>query len=141
MMISTGRKPGVSDHEVTRIRDVYAEREKRRSGTLAADASNPGNIRNRAELRGRLIQVLRERLPKRLPECRVLDVGCGYGGLLRWLNEEGVPAANDRAPGGGVGARGGSRSPAWSGRFCQAATAGSLTKGSSLKGAMVSSVM
>jgi hypothetical protein len=47
----------------------------------------------------------------------------------------------DRAPGGGVGARGGSRSPAWSGRFCQAATAGSLTKGSSLKGAMVSSVM
>jgi len=47
----------------------------------------------------------------------------------------------DRAPGGGVGARGGSRSPAGSGRLCHAARAGSLTKGSSLKGAMVSRVM
>jgi hypothetical protein len=47
----------------------------------------------------------------------------------------------DRAPGSGVGAQGGSCSPAWFGRLCQAATAGSLTKGSSLKGAMVSRVM
>jgi transposase len=52
-----------------------------------------------------------------------------------------VQMIDDRAPGSGVGARGCSRSPAWSGRFCQAATAGSLTKGSSLKGAMVSRVM
>src|SRR5205807_6919995 len=47
-------------------------------------------------------------------------------------------AWHDVPPGGGVGARGGSRSPAGSGRLCHAARAGSLTKGSSLKGAMVS---
>jgi hypothetical protein len=47
----------------------------------------------------------------------------------------------DRAPGRGVGARGRSRSPADLAGYCQAATAGSLTKGSSLNGAMVSRVM
>jgi len=47
----------------------------------------------------------------------------------------------DRAAGGGVGARGSAPGSGGSGRLCHAATAGSLTKGSSLKGAMVSRVM
>jgi hypothetical protein len=57
--------------------------------------------------------------------------------LARWLREErprSCPSAWCRSAG----------SPQVSGgcgRLCQAATAGSLTKGSSLKGAMVSSVM
>jgi hypothetical protein len=47
----------------------------------------------------------------------------------------------DRVPRSGVRAAMVSRSPAGLAGLCQAATAGSLMKGSSLKGAMVSSVM
>jgi hypothetical protein len=58
------------------------------------------------------------------------------------LTLDNVATLRDRAPGGGVRAAVGVRSPAGSAGFSQAAAAGSVTKGgSSRNGAMVSSVM
>jgi ubiquinone/menaquinone biosynthesis C-methylase UbiE len=80
--------------EIHRIEFAYAERDRTLSGTLKRDQSNPGNQWLQREHRGRLEQILRERLGRPLPECRVLDVGCGYGSLLGWFHELGIPAEN-----------------------------------------------
>jgi ubiquinone/menaquinone biosynthesis C-methylase UbiE len=80
--------------EVRRIEIAYAERDRTLSGTLKRDQTNPGNQWVKREHRQRLEQILRERFGRRLAECRVLDVGCGYGSLLAWFHELGVPAEN-----------------------------------------------
>jgi ubiquinone/menaquinone biosynthesis C-methylase UbiE len=80
--------------EIRRIEMAYADRDRTLSGTLKRDQTNPGNQWVKKEHRQRLAQILRERFGRRLAECRVLDVGCGYGSLLAWFHELGVPAEN-----------------------------------------------
>jgi ubiquinone/menaquinone biosynthesis C-methylase UbiE len=46
------------------------------------------------ERRTRLEGILRERFDRPLADCRILDVGCGFGALLGWFHELGVPATN-----------------------------------------------
>jgi ubiquinone/menaquinone biosynthesis C-methylase UbiE len=84
----------MSDHEVARIRKVYADWKDRLAGSRAADSTNPGNRYALDELHHSLLQMLRTRLRKPVAECRVLDIGCGFGDLLGWLHEAGVPAEN-----------------------------------------------
>jgi SAM-dependent methyltransferase len=73
--------------EVRRIRMAYAKRARMKS-----KANNPGRQRALLERRLGLERVLK-RLARPLSHCRVLDVGCGTGSVLGWLNEQGVPAA------------------------------------------------
>jgi SAM-dependent methyltransferase len=75
--------------EVRRIRMAYAKRARMHK----SNADNPGRQRVLLERRIGLERVLK-RLARPLSECRVLDVGCGTGSVLGWLNEQGVPAAN-----------------------------------------------
>jgi SAM-dependent methyltransferase len=85
---------GISHDEVRRIRMVYSERERKLLGTVKEDKANRGNERLLHEYRDRLARVLRERFQRPLSECRVLDLGCGYGSLLGWFHEQGTPAEN-----------------------------------------------
>ncbi|SRR6266545_1607964 len=96
MKISDGRVTAHQGNaeEIQRIEFAYAERDRTLSGTLKRDQSNPGNQWLKHEHRRRLEQILREQFGERLPECRVLDVGCGYGSLLGWFHELGIPAEN-----------------------------------------------
>jgi SAM-dependent methyltransferase len=83
-----------SSHEICRIQAVYAEREQMVIGTIKADAANRGNLHLVREYRGRLAQMLHSRVRKPLSQCRILDVGCGYGSLLGWCHEQGATATN-----------------------------------------------
>lgn len=85
---------GVSQDEVRRIRGVYSERERKLQGTVKEDGSNRGNQHLLHEYRDHLARVLRDRFDRPLSECRVLDLGCGYGSLLGWFHEQGTPAEN-----------------------------------------------
>jgi SAM-dependent methyltransferase len=76
--------------EVRRIRRVYAEREQ----THKSDKDNPGRQRLLRERNDTLESVLTKRFERPLSHCRVLDVGCGYGSLLGWFHERGVPPEN-----------------------------------------------
>jgi ubiquinone/menaquinone biosynthesis C-methylase UbiE len=80
--------------EVRRIESAYAERDLTLAGTAKRDEANRGNHWLRRERRHRLEQILRERYEEGLSRMRVLDVGCGYGSLLAWFHELGVPASN-----------------------------------------------
>jgi len=71
---------------------------------------------------------------QQVPALRELERVVRPGGLIRLLEYGSCPSAWCRSAGSPQVSGG-------SGRLCQAATAGSLTKGSSLNGAMVSSVM
>jgi SAM-dependent methyltransferase len=79
-----------ADKEIRRIRKVYAERD----WAQREYDGNPGRQRQLLERSDTMEETLRNRFGRPLPECRVLDVGCGGGNLLAWLNERGVPAAN-----------------------------------------------
>jgi ubiquinone/menaquinone biosynthesis C-methylase UbiE len=79
----------VTTKEIDRIRRAYAEYE--RSGRW-----NDGNPAYSPMLRERneaLRRVLTTRLGRPLSQSRVLEVGCGNGGMLAWLNECGVPSS------------------------------------------------
>jgi SAM-dependent methyltransferase len=80
--------------EIRRIELAYSERDRTLEGTLKRDQRNRGNQWLKHEHRARLQDILEERFGRPLNECRVLDVGCGYGGLLGWFHELGVPAQN-----------------------------------------------
>jgi SAM-dependent methyltransferase len=80
--------------EIRRIELAYAERDRTLSGSIKRDRTNPGNQWLMEEHRQRLEKILEQRFERPLPECRVLDIGCGYGGLLAWFHEHGVPARN-----------------------------------------------
>jgi len=83
-----------SVEEIRMIEMAYAERERTLPGTIKRDTANPGNQWLAREHRERLGEILSTRLERPLRECRILDVGCGYGGLLGWFHERGVPAEN-----------------------------------------------
>jgi ubiquinone/menaquinone biosynthesis C-methylase UbiE len=84
----------VSDEEVRRIRTAYAERDRLLAGTVKRDPANQANQWRTREHREHLEQILGKSLDKPLTECRILDVGCGYGSLLAWFHELGVPGEN-----------------------------------------------
>ncbi len=75
--------------EVRRIRVAYAKRAKRQKSY----ADTPGRQRVLLERSMGLNRVLK-RLTRPLCEYRILDVGCGTGSVLGWLNDQGVPASN-----------------------------------------------
>jgi ubiquinone/menaquinone biosynthesis C-methylase UbiE len=86
---------GVSHREeVGRIRSAYAERDRVLAGSTKRDPANAGNRWRMREHREQLQRILDERLDKPLSECRILDVGCGYGSLLAWYRDLGVPSDN-----------------------------------------------
>jgi ubiquinone/menaquinone biosynthesis C-methylase UbiE len=80
--------------EVRRITTAYAERDVALAGTLKRDQANRGNRWRMDEHRRQLRRILEERFDKPLAECRVLDVGCGYGSLLAWFHDLGVPSGS-----------------------------------------------
>jgi ubiquinone/menaquinone biosynthesis C-methylase UbiE len=82
-----------TDHagnEVHRIRSVYAERVR----THKSNAGTPGRERLLQDRNDALERILAERFQHPLSQCRVLDVGCGEGGLLGWFHERGVKPEN-----------------------------------------------
>ena len=75
----------INNQEVDRIREAYARWEP------TYDVDNIGYLTLLDE-RDVHLKRLFSRLPKTLTQCRVLDVGCGYGSLLGLFHEHGVPA-------------------------------------------------
>jgi SAM-dependent methyltransferase len=88
------REHGISPREIARIRAVYDQRERTVPGTNKVDIANRGTWHLLHEHRSRLGHILRDNFGRSLTDCRVLDVGCGYGSLLAWFHELGVPAQN-----------------------------------------------
>lgn len=80
----------MNSNEVRRIQTVYAAWEP----TYKNKRENPGQQRLLRERNETLESLLRERFERPLSNCRVLDVGCGYGGLLGWFHEQGVSSNN-----------------------------------------------
>src|SRR5438552_18378064 len=80
--------------EVGRIQFAYAERDRVLAGSSKRDPANAGNRWRMREHREQLQRILEERFDRPLSECRILDVGCGYGSLLAWYRALGVPSAN-----------------------------------------------
>jgi SAM-dependent methyltransferase len=78
-------------NELTRIRAVYARREL---SSHQRDRSNPGRQEMLRERDRALTHLLEQRLDLPLSECRVLDIGCGYGGVLGLLHKNGAIADN-----------------------------------------------
>jgi SAM-dependent methyltransferase len=89
-----GNETDIPSEEVFRIRTVYRERERTLPRTADPDQTNPGYQRLVREFHDRLEHMLRVRLTGSLSNCRILDVGCGYGSLLGWFHGLGIPAAN-----------------------------------------------
>ncbi len=80
------------EDEVQRLESVYADYDagtERRKG----DPRNPGNACIGREVDQAVVGLLSRACPS-LSTCRILDVGCGWGDLLGWFHEQGVPAAN-----------------------------------------------
>jgi ubiquinone/menaquinone biosynthesis C-methylase UbiE len=77
-------------NEVTRIRAVYAEREL----THLPDRGNPGRQLMLHERNHALERILDDRLRRPLSQCRVIDIGCGYGSVLGLLHQKGAAAEN-----------------------------------------------
>jgi SAM-dependent methyltransferase len=80
----------MDSNEVCRIRMAYAKRER----THKSDEDNPGRQRMLRDLDEALERTLSQRFDRPLSQCRVLDVGCGYGSRLGWFHERGVPCEN-----------------------------------------------
>jgi SAM-dependent methyltransferase len=80
----------MQSNEVHRIRMVYAERD----GAHRSRKDYPARQRMLRERNETMERVLGERLEYPLSECRVLDVGCGDGGVLGWFIRKGIPPEN-----------------------------------------------
>jgi colanic acid biosynthesis glycosyl transferase WcaI len=79
--------------ELDRIRNAYARRENRQTARRYSH-SDPSHALRTDELKDRVIQVFRHKIPTPLADCRILDVGCGQGNWLRSLHEMGATPAN-----------------------------------------------
>jgi ubiquinone/menaquinone biosynthesis C-methylase UbiE len=77
-------------HEIDRIQEVYAECYCLEKWSEA----NPGHRRMWQERNKVLARSLTTKLKKPLSECKLLDVGCGAGGMLAWIQELGAQAPN-----------------------------------------------
>jgi ubiquinone/menaquinone biosynthesis C-methylase UbiE len=83
-----------SSAEVLRLKTVYHDYEQRKLADSRWSPNNPGNQAIRAE-RDRSLQTALQKaglLP--LVDCRVLDVGCGSGGVLANLQNWGAKQEN-----------------------------------------------
>jgi ubiquinone/menaquinone biosynthesis C-methylase UbiE len=80
----------MESHEVLRIQEVYARRER----THGSHKDSAGRRRLLLERDIRLERSLADRFDRPLSECRILDVGCGYGRVLSWCYERGARADN-----------------------------------------------
>jgi 2-polyprenyl-3-methyl-5-hydroxy-6-metoxy-1,4-benzoquinol methylase len=76
------------------LRKVYASYDSSPSVRNRWSAENPGNAAMLRERERVLGAMLLGRLGRPLAESRVLDAGCGWGHLMAWLAELGVPAGN-----------------------------------------------
>lgn len=96
MKASNGSEGKGASHleEVGRIRSAYAERDRVLPGSSKRDPANAGNRWRMREHREQLERILVERLDRPLSECRILDVGCGYGSLLAWYHDLGAASEN-----------------------------------------------
>jgi SAM-dependent methyltransferase len=79
--------------ESKRIREAYERYARDPSELQKRDTSNPGLRYLTGEWHSRLALRLRERSLLG-PEARVLDIGCGAGGLLAWLVHSGARESN-----------------------------------------------
>ena len=79
----------VADHEVERIRGVYARYDADPSTRAKWDPRNLANALMREEFNSRVLAILAH-AGLRLGEVRILDVGCGSGALLHWLAQCGA---------------------------------------------------
>jgi ubiquinone/menaquinone biosynthesis C-methylase UbiE len=79
-----------SEREVERIESVYAYYDAAGDVQRRRDRANPGNIRIARERDAAMEKLLLRRLTRSLEECRVLEIGCGRGDFLAWLNGLGV---------------------------------------------------
>lgn len=80
----------MSGDEINRLREIYTEALRDRRW----DVDNPGRQQMAKERSEAIETLLGARLARPLHECRVLDVGCGYGNQLGWFNERGVQPEN-----------------------------------------------
>jgi SAM-dependent methyltransferase len=87
---SDSRLEIIDSNEISRIRTVYAQRER----THRSDKDSPARQRLLRERDEALARVLAERMDRPLADCRILDVGCGYGGLLGWFRQRGATPEN-----------------------------------------------
>jgi ubiquinone/menaquinone biosynthesis C-methylase UbiE len=79
----------LADSEAERIRAVYACYDADPDTRAKWDPRNRGNAVMREEFNSAVLEVLAQR-GVRLGEARVLDVGCGSGGILHWLGRSGA---------------------------------------------------
>ncbi len=71
--------------EVRRIRETFGYYDRQEACTSRWAGSNPGNDRIVQERRDVIVSLLREHGFSELRKGHVLDVGCGYGGVLASL--------------------------------------------------------
>jgi ubiquinone/menaquinone biosynthesis C-methylase UbiE len=80
----------MGDPEIERIRQAYEN--YRRHGKW--NSPNPGREYMVSERYRDLSNIFIRSREYSLPECKILDIGCGSGGLLAWFHEYGAKAEN-----------------------------------------------
>ena len=80
----------MSGDEINRLRQIYTE--ALRDGRWNVDS--PGRQQMAKERSDAIETLLDARPGPPLCECRILDVGCGYGNQLGWFNERGAQPEN-----------------------------------------------
>lgn len=83
-------RQAMASDEIQRIEAVYAEYDRAGRWTTPSRGRQLIEAERTASLR----MLLSTALPKPLPECRVLDLGCGGGQLLKWFHDWGAAAEN-----------------------------------------------
>jgi SAM-dependent methyltransferase len=86
------RHDGGSSTEIHRIRAFYAEFDRGRHEIADLERISYADRYLVEDCQRRLAVLLDKKLEKSLSRCRVLDLGCGFGSLLAWFHEKGVPA-------------------------------------------------
>lgn len=79
-----------NDAELDRVRASYERYDTEASEQIRRDAANPGLARLISEWHGRLVERLENESGLDLSTARILDVGCGTGGLLDSLIRAGA---------------------------------------------------
>jgi ubiquinone/menaquinone biosynthesis C-methylase UbiE len=79
-----------SSSEVVRIQTAYAERDR----THKSNRGNPGRQRQLRDRDSMLERIVAQQFGYPLSQCRVLDIGCGNGNVLRWFHERGAKPEN-----------------------------------------------